>query len=211
MESWGSDPSIGFVSTYPPTICGLANFTASLLGAISENRGAGDRLGVVALADSGSTVPVGDVLYRHGRGNQDSLDVAIKHLNAFDVVSIQHEFGIFGGTDGDEAVEIAAALKVPAVVTFHTVLNHPSDHQRAIVERLALITARSVVMSRTALHRLTGTDGRLAARMERHTRRLKRGRYWPSIGQRYDRLMSTVAFGDRSAANHPIGIHRVAG
>ncbi|MGZ8756241.1 MAG: glycosyltransferase [Acidimicrobiia bacterium] len=393
MESWGSDPSIGFVSTYPPTVCGLANFTASLLGAIAENRGARDGLGVVALADSASTIPVGDVVYRLKRGNHDSLDTAIKHLNTFDVVSIQHEFGIFGGTDGDEAVEIAAALGAPAVVTFHTVLNHPSDHQRAILERLALTTARSVVMSRTARHRLTArygvdpdrieviphgadarfsgpslasgdrplvltwgligpgkgletsieafagltdlqplpryliagathpnvresqgesyrdslvalvhelglgkivefddryldravlarlvrsadlvvlpyesieqvtsgvlveaiaaskpviatafphalellaggagitvphgdpaalgaalrsvlTDGRLAARMERHTRRLKRGRYWPTIGQRYDMLMSSVAFGDRSAAIHPARIHRVAG
>ncbi|MEX0666998.1 MAG: glycosyltransferase, partial [Acidimicrobiia bacterium] len=55
------------------------------------------------------------------------------------------------------------------------------------------------------------TDGRLAERMERHTRRLRRGRYWPTIGQRYDDLISTIAFGDRSAAIHPIGIHRVAG
>jgi glycosyltransferase involved in cell wall biosynthesis len=393
MESWGSDPSIGFVSTYPPTVCGLASFTASLLGAIAENRGSKDGLGVVSLADSASDTPVGDVVYRHERGNQESLETAIDRLNAFDVVSIQHEFGIFGGTDGDEAVEIAAALEAPAVVTFHTVLNHPSDHQRAIVERLSLVTARSVVMSRTALHRLTTrygvdpdrvdviphgadarfsgpslasgdrplvltwgligpskgletsieafagltdlqplpryliagathptvresqgeryrdslvalvhelglgkivefddryldravlarlvrsadlvvlpyasveqvtsgvlveaiaaskpviatafphalellaggagitvphddpaalgaalrsvlTDWRLAARMERHTRRLKRGRYWPTIGQRYDTLMSTVAFGDRSKFIHPMGAHRVAG
>jgi hypothetical protein len=47
--------------------------------------------------------------------------------------------------------------------------------------------------------------------MKRHTRRLKRGRYWPTIGQRYDTLMSTVAFGDRSKAIHPVGIHRAIG
>ena len=393
MESWGSDPSIGFVSTYPPTVCGLASFTTSLLGAIAENRGSREGLGVVSLADSASAARVGDVVYRHERGNQESFETAITSLNAFDVVSIQHEFGIFGGTDGDEVVEIAAALEAPAVVTFHTVLNHPSDHQRAIVERLALTTARSVVMSRTALHRLTTrygidpdrvdviphgadarfsgpslatgnrplvltwgligpgkgletaieafarltdlqplprylitgathpnvresqgesyranlvalvqelglgqmiefddryldravlarlvrsadlvvlpyasieqvtsgvlveaiaaskpviatafphalellaggagitvphdnpaalgaalrsvlTDGRLAARMERRTRRLKRGRYWPTIGRRHDSLMSRVAFGDMPATLHPLGVHRVAG
>ena len=54
MESWGSDPSIGFVSTYPPTVCGLASFSASLLGAIAENRGSREGLGVVGLADSSS-------------------------------------------------------------------------------------------------------------------------------------------------------------
>ena len=69
MESWGSDPSIGFVSTYPPTVCGLASFTASLLGAIAENRGSRDGLGVVGLAASSTLTPVGDVVYRHERGN----------------------------------------------------------------------------------------------------------------------------------------------
>ena len=393
MKSWGSDPSIGFVSTYPPTVCGLANFSASLLGAIAENRSSSEGLGVVSLSDSASATSVGDVVYRHKRGDRESLETAIEHLNTFDVVSIQHEFGIFGGTDGDEAVDIAAALEAPAVVTFHTVLNHPSERQRAIVERLGLITARSVVMSRTALHRLTTrygvdhdrvqviphgadarfsgpslasgdrplvltwgligpgkgletsirafagltdlaplpryliagathpnvrdsqgesyrdslvalvhelglgkivefddryldravlarlvrsadlvvlpyasieqvtsgvlveaiaaskpviatafphalellaggagitvphddpvalgaalrsvlTDGRLVAQMERHTRRLKRGRYWPTIAQRYDTLLSTVAFGHQPAVINRLGIHRVAG
>ena len=154
MEGWGGAPSIGFVSTYPPTICGLASFTASLLGAITENRGSREGLGVVALGDRASAVPVGDVAYRHKRGDRASLGLAIKYLNTFGAVSIQHEFGIFGGRDGAEVVQIAEALDSPAVVTFHTVLKNPSDHQRAIVETLARRAARSVVMSDTAFDRL---------------------------------------------------------
>ena len=154
MEGWGGAPSIGFVSTYPPTICGLASFTASLVGAIAENRGSREGIRVVGLSDWATAVPVGDMGYRHKRGDRASLGVAIKFLNGFDVVSVQHEFGIFGGHDGDEAVEIVAALDSPAVVTFHTVLKNPSDHQRAIVESLSENAARSVVMSDTAFDRL---------------------------------------------------------
>jgi glycosyltransferase involved in cell wall biosynthesis len=55
------------------------------------------------------------------------------------------------------------------------------------------------------------TDGRVVARMERHTRRLRRGRYWPTIGQKYDNLMSTIAFGEPSSVHHPTGVQRVAG
>ena len=154
METWSGAPSIGFVSTYPPTICGLSSFTASLVHAIAENRGSRDGVRVVGLADWASAVPVGDMAYRHKRGDRASLGLAIKYLNGFDAVSIQHEFGIFGGRDGDEVVEIVAALDSPAVVTFHTVLKNPSDHQRSIVESLAETAARSVVMSETAFDRL---------------------------------------------------------
>jgi glycosyltransferase involved in cell wall biosynthesis len=154
MESWAGAPSIGFVSTYPPTICGLATFTASLVGAIAENRGSRKGLNVVSLGDRASADPVGDTAYRHQRGDRASLAVAIEYLDSFDAVSIQHEFGIFGGPDGDEVVQLVGALHSPTVVTFHTVLKNPSDHQRAIVESLAENSARSVVMSETAFDRL---------------------------------------------------------
>jgi glycosyltransferase involved in cell wall biosynthesis len=154
MGSWGGAPSIGFLSTYPPTICGLASFTASLVGAIAQNRCSRESVRVVGLGDRATADPVGDLVYQHKRGDRESLRIAVRCLNGFDAVSIQHEFGIFGGRDGDEVVEIMAALDSPAVVTFHTVLKSPSDHQRAIVESLAANAARSVVMSDTAFDRL---------------------------------------------------------
>ena len=155
MKSRGFEASIGFVSTYPPTICGLASFTASLLEAVGENRESKAAVGVVRLADTAQAHPEGDVVYRHGRGDRFSLEAAIEHLNGFEVVSIQHEFGIYGGPDGDEVLDLVTGIDTPAVVTFHTVLDRPSNHQRAIVETLARTAVQSVVMSKTALHRLT--------------------------------------------------------
>ena len=55
------------------------------------------------------------------------------------------------------------------------------------------------------------TDGRLAAQMERHTRRLRRGRYWPTIGQRYDTLIVGRCLRSPAGGHNPLGIHRVAG
>lgn len=147
-------PSIAFVSTYPPTVCGLASFTASLVNAIAHNRNSRAGLGVVDLGNgpTGSTTP--DVAFHHRIGDASSLERAVEVLNSYDTVSIQHEFGIFGGPDGEEVVELISKLVVPTAVTFHTVLDRPSENQRAIIRSLAKHADRMVVMSETASERL---------------------------------------------------------
>lgn len=81
---------------------------------------------------------------------KDYVDTANKLSRTSDVVSIQHEYGIWGGEDGDHVIDFVQALRVPAVVTMHTVLSHPSPRQRSILSRLASAAAASVVMSRSA-------------------------------------------------------------
>jgi glycosyltransferase involved in cell wall biosynthesis len=76
-----------------------------------------------------------------------------------DVVSIQHEYGIWGGDDGAGVLDFIRALDAPAVVTLHTVLRHPTANQRAILLELIRAAAATVVMSRSAAHVLTGTYG----------------------------------------------------
>ncbi len=151
--------SIGFVSTYPPTVCGLASYTASLVDAIARDRGTRFGLGVVALGDGGDRSSSPDVVYRHRTGDAASLRMAIEVLDTFDTVSIQHEFGIFGGEDGAEVLDLVAGLTVPTVVTFHTVLEHPTPHQAFIIEQLADRAARVMVMSATASQRLVAIHG----------------------------------------------------
>ena len=147
-------PSIAFVSTYPPTVCGLASFTASLVDAIAQDRNTRAGLGVVELGNgpTGSTTP--GVAFHHRIGDTSSLERATQVLNSYDTVSIQHEFGIFGGADGEEVVELISKLVVPTAVTFHTVLDRPTDNQRAIIRSLAKHADRMVVMSETASERL---------------------------------------------------------
>jgi len=147
-------PSIGFVSTYPPTVCGLASFTASLVDAIAHNRNSRVGLGVVDFGHGPMGSITRDVAFHHRVGDSSSLEGAAQVLNTYDTVSIQHEFGIFGGADGEEVVELISQLAVPTAVTFHTVLDRPSENQHAIIRSLAKHADRMVVMSETASERL---------------------------------------------------------
>ncbi len=154
MRNDGERPSIGFLSTYPPTSCGLATFTAALRGAVAGRRGTDDGLGVVSLVDSQLGEQEPEVVHEHLNGDGASLEVAIESLNSFDVAFVQHEYGIFGGPDGSEVLELLAGLEIPAVVTLHTVLSQPSPSQRSILEKVVTLAERTIVMSDTARRRL---------------------------------------------------------
>jgi len=147
--------SMGFLSTYPPTSCGLATFTKALRGAIADARGSDDGLGVVGLVDDSVASPKPEVVYEHHNGDRSSLQLAVKALNQFDVAIVQHEFGIYGGNDGEEVLDLLSGLDIPAIVTLHTVLSRPSPSQKSIMEKVSALADRTVVMSETARHRLT--------------------------------------------------------
>jgi glycosyltransferase involved in cell wall biosynthesis len=159
METDARDFSIGFVSTYPPTVCGLATYTASLLKAIAGDRRSRAGLGVIALGNRPGKVVAPEVALNHQNGDAASLEMAARVLNSYDTVSIQHEFGIFGGTDGEEVIDLISKLTVPTAVTFHTVLDDPTPHQRAIIDRLSAEADRVAVMSQTASRRLVVRHG----------------------------------------------------
>ncbi len=159
METAVTNVSIGFVSTYPPTVCGLATYTESLLGSIADNRGARSGLGVVDVGDDNRKVDASLVVHRHMAGDSRSLERAAQVLNSYDTVSIQHEFGIFAGPDGAEVLDMIDAIGVPTAVTFHTVLDEPTRSQRAIIDHLALVADRLVVMSENGSARLTSRYG----------------------------------------------------
>ena len=88
------------------------------------------------------------------KGSARSIAAACERLNANDVVVIQHEYGIYGGVDGDDVVDIVEGLRVPSIVVAHTVLKHPSPHQRSVLEAIAAAADRVVVMSEAARQRL---------------------------------------------------------
>lgn len=146
--------SIGFVSTYPPTACGLATFTAALRGAMAEGRGSEEGLEVVSLVESRLEEPRPEVVFQHVNGDRSSLRQSVEALNEHDVVILQHEYGIYGGTDGAEILDLIADLEVPTIVTLHTVLDKPTLRQKRVLERIVDLAGRTVVMSDTALRRL---------------------------------------------------------
>ena len=148
-------PSIGFASTYPPTACGLATFTAALRGAMASNRGSEQGLGVVSLVEGPPPRPRPEVEYQHLNGDAPSLQRAVQVLGRHQVAVLQHEYGIFGGADGEEVLELMAGLQIPTIVTLHTVLSNPTPRQKEILERIVELSGRTVVMSYTAMRRLT--------------------------------------------------------
>ena len=147
--------SIAFLGTYAPTVCGIATYTGSLLAAIAADVDRPRRLGAVSLTDRPMAVGDSSVLFHHRLGDPASRRKAVRILNDYDSVSVQHEFGIFGAHDGAEVLDLMSELTVPTAVTLHTVLREPSASQRAIIEQIGRLADRIVVMSETASDRLT--------------------------------------------------------
>lgn len=73
----------------------------------------------------------------------------------YNVLSIQHEYGIFGGEAGEYLLDLVEAVKIPIVTTLHTVLQQPTPAQFKVMERLLQLSARVIVMSRTAINLLS--------------------------------------------------------
>jgi len=139
----------GFVSTYPPTYCGIATFTASLMGAIQELES--HSAGVVQLVDSPksdvSTLVAPEVIATLRAGDPNSLKEAIRVLNEMDIAVIQHEFGIYGGDDGDEVLTLMKGLHVPTIVVMHTVITSPTENQLHVLQELCRQASAIITMS----------------------------------------------------------------
>lgn len=150
----GSGASVGILSTFPPTRCGLATFSEALAGALVDAHGASVSTVRVMdeLAVPGSTPPMRgvEVVAELTAGDPASIAGAAAALNRSDVAVIQHEYGIFGGADGDEVIAVMEELVVPVIVVLHTVLETPSERQRLVLERVAALADAVVVMTAVA-------------------------------------------------------------
>ncbi len=151
-----------FVSTYPPQRCGIATFTSDLAAAVGDRE-------IVALQP-----PVKPGFYPAEVTLRITRDVAADYLTAarwidarpFDVVSVQHEYGIWGGPDGAYVLDFIKALQTPVVTTLHTVLQTPTPSQRRILTELVHLAAETVVMSESAASLLTRAYGIDPTRLE---------------------------------------------
>ncbi|HEY2167371.1 MAG TPA: glycosyltransferase [Jatrophihabitantaceae bacterium] len=142
----------GFISTFPPTQCGLATFTAALLRALTVD---GEDDGRVArLVEVVQSSPAGEVVADIVHGDAATAAASADLLNDCDVVIVQHEFGIYGGRDGGDVVALLKQLTVPSIVVLHTVLTAPTAHQRQVLEAVAAASTAVVTMTVTARQRL---------------------------------------------------------
>ncbi len=142
----------GFVSTFPPTQCGLATFTAALRAALLHSTT--DEGWVVRLIDVPAEPHGDEVVAQLIAGDSTSLRRAAARLNLCDVVIAQHEYGVYGGADGSEVLHLLDQLRVPCVVVLHTVLTDPTPHQRQVLESVIAKADAVVTMTMTARERL---------------------------------------------------------
>jgi len=143
---------IAFVGNYLPRQCGIATFTTDLCTALAAEYGA-ERLFAIPVNDPESSYDYPEVV-RLELEQEDisSYERAAEFLNfnGNDLVSLQHEYGIFGGIAGRHILTMLRKLKMPVVTTLHTVLRDPSPDQRAVLEEIAGLSDRLIVMSEQA-------------------------------------------------------------
>jgi glycosyltransferase involved in cell wall biosynthesis len=145
----GSPSRIAVVGNYLPRQCGIATFTADLCEAISTACGVAQLFAVpVNDTESGYAYPE-RVRLALAQEDLSSYERAADFLNftKFDLISLQHEYGIFGGPAGSHILAMLRRLKMPIITTLHTVLREPSPDQRQVLEEIAALSDRLIVMS----------------------------------------------------------------
>ena len=153
---------IGVLSTYPSTQCGIATFTQSLVGYLLDH---GTHVGVVRIVDE-PQVQVLPVVHQWVTGRRNATREAARMLDDFDVALVQHEYGIFGGPDGEDVLELVALLHVPVITVLHTVLTHPTPHQHSVLAALCEASDAMITMTETARDRLVAGWGIDPARIQ---------------------------------------------
>src|SRR6266545_5838564 len=140
---------VSFIGNYQPRQCGIATFTTDLCESLAE-----EYKGTACIA-----LPVNDteegydyparVRFELVEKDIESYRRAADYLNInnVDMVSLQHEYGIFGGRAGSYILEILRELRMPVVTTLHTILKHPNPDQRRVLEEIVSLSDRVVVMS----------------------------------------------------------------
>jgi glycosyltransferase involved in cell wall biosynthesis len=140
---------IALVGTYTPRKCGIATFTNDVFEKLAEFH-PGIRVDVYALDDPRHPLEYTGIAGTIRQDDRDAYRAAARAINesGAEVVWVQHEYGIFGGPDGDMVCEFVDSLAAPIILTPHTVLGQPSDPQRAILHHLVERATRIMVMSR---------------------------------------------------------------
>src|ERR1700728_3314956 len=150
VHSKPSLPSrIAVIGNYLPRQCGIATFTTDLCAAISAEYGTTRLLALpVNDTEEGYDYPA-RVRWSLAQDDLKSYRDAAEFLNFnnIDMVCLQHEYGIFGGPAGSHILELLRGLKMPLVTTLHTVLREPNPDQLMVMEEIAELSDRLIVMS----------------------------------------------------------------
>lgn len=140
--------SISVVGNYAPRCCGIATFTQDLRNSLLHSRRLSAPVTMVSDDVNGYDYPEEVKIVWNEKDHADTDRVA-QEINASEseVVSLQHEYGIYGGSCGRHVVELLQKLTMPVVTTCHTVLKDPSPEQRHVMREISQYSSRLVVMA----------------------------------------------------------------
>ena len=164
MTEDGSLRRVALLGNHLPRHCGIATFTTDLADAISSIGPDLDCF-VLAMNDGRHQYPYpGRVRFELAEGDTGAYTRAADFLNvnAVDVISVQHEYGIFGGKAGSHLLPLLRELRMPVVTTLHTILATPNLHQRRVMDEITALSDRLVVMTASGaelLREVHGVDG----------------------------------------------------
>jgi len=150
-----------FVSSYPPQQCGIATFTEDLLQSVVSSAGPA-RTGVVAVGEGIADLEFPpEVVHRIRKNDRASYLAAAHYLNTspYDVVCVQHEFGLFGGAEGSYLLDLLYTLRKPVVTTLHTVLANPTENYRARTIEVVNASDSVIVLTPKAIELLSDVYG----------------------------------------------------
>lgn len=140
---------VAFLGDYMPRQCGIATFTTDICEAVASRFPKCDCLvGAVNDRPEGYDYP-DRIRFEIDEKELDSYRRAADFLNInnVEVVSVQHEFGIYGGAAGSHLLAFLRDVHMPVVITLHTVLSEPSNSQRAVMKHLNELASRFIVMA----------------------------------------------------------------
>jgi glycosyltransferase involved in cell wall biosynthesis len=138
---------IAFIGNSLPRRCGIATFTTDLQQAVA-GRSVGTS--IVAMTDRDRFYAYPETVGFEVRDdNLADYIAAADHINqgGFDAVSLQHEFGIFGGEAGSHILTLVERLRPPIITTLHTILAEPNEAQRRVLDRIVELSSHVVTMS----------------------------------------------------------------
>jgi glycosyltransferase involved in cell wall biosynthesis len=146
----------GFLSTHMPTQCGLATFNAALASHLTSDDSPGGVVRVVTGRTDGAQRAVAGppVVHTWATPGATGWQAAAAALDRFDTAIVQHEYGIYPGSDGAEVVPLLRRLRAPSIVILHTVLARPSAGQKRVLEEVVAAAGAVVTMTETARERL---------------------------------------------------------
>lgn len=152
---------VAFIGSHLPRRCGIATFTHDLHKAVATARPDLDTC-VVAMTNPGGVYDYPDAVRFQVRDDiAADYALAAQRLNSgrFDVVCLQHEYGIFGGEAGRNIVDLLSRIDAPIVTTLHSILAKPSAAQHAVMGRIVGLSSKIVVMSKKGDELLRAVHG----------------------------------------------------